>query len=50
MCVPGELVLVGGREQTIETGAAVQQDGLIALLYRSKRDEGTECVLFTGGV
>lgn len=50
MCVPGEFVLVGGREQTIETGAAVQQDGLIALLYRSKRDEATESVLFTDGV
>lgn len=34
VCVPGEFVLVGDRERTIETGAAVEQDGLMALLYR----------------
>lgn len=50
MCVPGEFVLVGGREQTIETGAAVQQDELIPFLNRSKRDEATEGVLLTDGV
>lgn len=50
MCVPGEFVLVGDRGQTIETAAAVQQDGLIALLYRSKGDEATKSVLFTDGV
>lgn len=44
MCVPGEFVLVGDREQTIETGTGWVDSALV------QRDEATQSGLFTDGV
>ncbi len=37
VCNPYEFAFVGGREQVIETGSTVQQDGLGNAPYRSKK-------------